>query len=132
MSDSNERIGVMVLEPQAPLLQKLCDITSRIWGEAEVLPRMSAKECAYASNLLDFEVVVVRSTIARSSPIIVSTLMDLYAKGAHVIMLQDTGRKLSDFGTVSFARLHIMSDKASDQDLMDLLTLCKIRSIVNL
>lgn len=132
MSDSNERIGVMVLEPQAPLLQKLCDITSRIWGENEVLPRMSAKECAYANKLLDFEVVVVRATFARSSPMIESALMDLFAKGAHIIILQDTGRKLSEYGTVSMGRLHMMSDKVSDQDFMDLLTLCKIRSIVRL
>lgn len=131
MSDSNEKVGVMVLEPQAPLLQKLCDITSRIWSEQEVLPRMSAKECAYASTLLDFEVVIVRATIARSSPIIATALTDLFSKGAHIVLLQDTASKLSEHGTVSFGRLHMMSDKASDQDLMDLLTLCKIQTIVS-
>jgi hypothetical protein len=130
MAASQDSIGVVVLEPNKQLLDRLCRFAQVIWGEQEVLPRQTGKELALAAENLNIGVVVVRASFQRSSPLVQSTLMDMYAEGTQFIVLQDTPFRVSDSAWTSMAGIHFLSDRATDDQLQDLLTLTLIRHCV--
>ncbi len=130
MAAALDSIGVVVLEPNKQLLDRLCGFAKTIWGEQEVLPRQTGKELALAAENLNIGVVVVRASFQRSSPLVQSTLMDMYAAGTQFIVLQDTPFRVSESAWSSLAGIHFLSDRATDDQLQDLLTLTLIRSCV--
>lgn len=129
VNDTREKLGVMIVEPQIQLLGELKQLVSKIWGHTEILPRVSAKECAYASLFLDFQVVLLRASVARTHPIISQALLEQAQRGAHIILLQDSAHKLSAGSWVSLGRLHFLSDAAPDHAVLRLLTACAIETI---
>lgn len=126
MASANDSIGVVVLEPNNQLLLKLCNFAARVWGLHEVLPRQTAKELENAASNLAVGLVIVRASFQRSSPLVQSTLLDMYAAGTQIIVIQDTAFKLVEDGCTSMAGLHFLSDQAGDEALSALLTLALI------
>ncbi|HEX4918177.1 MAG TPA: hypothetical protein VFV43_09795 [Limnobacter sp.] len=127
MSTAQDSIGVVVLEPNAQLLHKLCSAAQKVWGKYEVLPRQTGKELKLAADNLQVGLLVVRASIQRSSAVIQHVLADLYAEGTQVLVIQDTPFKLSESGSTSLAGLHFLSDRASDQQFADVLALALVR-----
>ncbi len=127
MESPQDSIGVVVLEPNKQLLDKLCAHAQRVWGEHEVLPRQTGRELLVAAQNLNVGLVVVRASFQRSSALIQTTLLDLYARGAQIVVVQDTPFRVSESAWASVAGLHFLSDKANDDQLADVLTLALIR-----
>jgi hypothetical protein len=127
MSTAQDSIGVVVLEPNKQLLDKICASAQKVWGQYEVLPRQTGKELALAAENLNVGVVVVRASFQRSSALVQSTLLDLYAAGTQMIVVQDTPFRVSENTWASVAGLHFLSDKATDEQLSDLLTMTLVR-----
>lgn len=127
MSVAQDSIGVVVLEPNKQLLDKLCACAERVWGQCEVLPRQTGKELALAAKNLSVGLVIVRASLQRSSALIQSTLLDMYAAGTQVMIVQDTPFRVSENSWASIAGLHFLSDKARDDQLNDLLTMSLVR-----
>ena len=127
MSTAQDSIGVVVLEPNKQLLDKICVFAQKVWGQHEVLPRQTGKELALAAENLGVGVVVVRASFQRSSALIQNTLLDMYAAGTQILIIQDTPFRVSEATWASFAGLHFLSDKATDDQLNDLLTMTLVR-----
>jgi len=127
MSAAQDSIGVVVLEPNKQLLDKLCKSAERVWGPNEVLPRQTGKELALAAENLNVGIVLVRASFQRSSPLVQGTLLNLYAAGTQILIVQDTPFRVSESSWASFAGIHFLSDKSSDEQLTDLLTMCLVR-----
>lgn len=127
MSSAQDSIGVVVLEPNRQLLDKLCSSAERVWGQQEVLPRQTGKELALAAENLNVGVVVVRASFQRSSPLIQATLLDLYASGTQILIIQDTPFHVAESAWASVAGIHFLSDKSTDDQLNDLLTMTLVR-----
>lgn len=127
MTTANDSIGVVVLEPNAQLLQKLCAGAQKVWGKYEVLPRQTGKELQLAADNLQIGLLVVRASIQRSSALIQNIIADLYADGTQLLIIQDTPFKLSATGNTSIAGMHFLSDKAGDQQYSDILALSLVR-----
>lgn len=130
MSAAQDSIGVVVLEPNKQLLDKICGFSQKVWGQHEVLPRQTGKELVLAAENLAVGLVVVRASFQRSSALIQSTLLNMYAAGTQVLIIQDTPFRVSETSWASFAGLHFLSDKATDEQLSDLLTMSLIRHCV--
>lgn len=130
MDSASGAIGVVVLEPNKQLLDKLCGFSASVWGVHEVLPRQTARELKNAADNLKIGLVVVRASFQRSSLLIQSTLADLYASGTQIVVLQDTAFKLKEKGWATFEGLHFLSDQAGDEQLRGLLTLTLVRHCV--
>jgi hypothetical protein len=127
MSSAQDSIGVVVLEPNRQLLDKLCSSAERVWGQHEVLPRQTGKELALASENLNVGLVIVRASFQRSSPLIQSTLLDMYAAGTQILIIQDTPFRVAESAWASVAGIHFLSDKSNDDQLSDLLTMTLVR-----
>lgn len=127
MSAAQDSIGVIVLEPNKQLLDKLCSSAQRVWGDQEVLPRQTGKELALAAENLGVGIVLVRASFQRSSALVQSTLLDMYAAGTQVLIIQDTPFKVAGSAWASMAGLHFLSDDATDEQLNDLLVLTLVR-----
>lgn len=127
MSAAQDSIGVIVLEPNKQLLDKLCSSAQRVWGDQEVLPRQTGKELALATENLGVGIVLVRASFQRSSALVQSTLLDMYAAGTQVLIIQDTPFKVAGSAWASMAGLHFLSDDATDEQLNDLLVLTLVR-----
>lgn len=127
MEAAQDSIGVVVLEPNKQLLDKLCACAQRVWGKYEVLPRQTGKELALAAKNLTAGLVVVRASFQRSSALIQTTLLDMYAAGAQILIVQDTPFRVSESAWASVAGIHFLSDRANDEQLHDLLTISLVR-----
>jgi hypothetical protein len=127
MAATQDSIGVVVLEPNRQLLDRLCLSAEAVWGKTEVLPRQTGKELALAARNIQVGIVVVRASFQRSSPLIQETLLDMYAAGTQVLIIQDTAFRVSEHGHSSMAGIHFLSDKASDQHLNNLLASALVR-----
>lgn len=127
MAAAQDSIGVVVLEPNKQLLDKLCASAQQVWGTYEVLPRQTGKEIALAARNIQVGVVIVRASYQRSSPLIQETLLNMYASGTQLLIIQDTAFKLSSQGCSAVAGIHFLSDKASDQQLSEVLTSMLVR-----
>lgn len=127
MSSAQDSIGVVVLEPNRQLLDKLCSSAERVWGQQEVLPRQTGKELALAAENLNVGVVIVRASFQRSSHLIQSTLLDMYAAGTQILIIQDTPFRVAESAWASVAGIHFLSDKSNDDQLNDLLTMTLVR-----
>lgn len=127
MAAAQDTIGVVVLEPNKQLLDKLCKSAESVWGNYEVLPRQTGKELALAALNLCIGIVVVRASFQRSSGLIQATLMDLYAAGTQILIIQDTPFRVSDTAWATVAGIHFLSDRATDDQLHDLLALALVR-----
>jgi len=127
MSSAQDSIGVVVLEPNRQLLDKLCSSAERVWGLQEVLPRQTGKELALAAENLNVGLVIVRASFQRSSPLIQSTLLDMYAAGTQILIIQDTPFRVAESAWASVAGIHFLSDKSNDDQLSDLLTMTLVR-----
>lgn len=130
MSSAQDSIGVVVLEPNKQLLDKICAVAQKVWGQHEVLPRQTGKEMALAADNLSVGVVVVRASFQRSSALIQQTLLNMYAVGTQILIIQDTPFRVSDTSWTSIAGLHFLSDKANDEQLNDLLVMALVRHCV--
>jgi hypothetical protein len=127
MVGPQDSIGVVILEPNKQLLDKLCVFSQSVWGLNEVLPRQTGQELLLASEKLLVGVVVLRSSIQRSSALIRNTLMDLYTSGTEIIFLQDDPSINSNFSSLSIAGIHYLSSNAPDEKLKELLTGALVR-----
>lgn len=127
MEAAQDSIGVLVLEPNKQLLDKLCVCAQRVWGKYEVLPRQTGKELSLAAQNLNVGVVIVRASFQRSSALIQNTLLDMYAAGTQILIVQDTPFRVSDSAWASVAGIHFLSDRANDDQLHDLLTMSLVR-----
>ncbi|HEX4856869.1 MAG TPA: hypothetical protein VFV28_08650 [Limnobacter sp.] len=127
MAAAQDSIGVVVLEPNRQLLEKLCASAELVWGEYEVLPRQTGRELALAAANIQVGIVVVRSSFQRSSELIQQTLLDMYAAGTQILIIQDTAFHVSEAAYSSMAGIHFLSDKASDQHLHSLLVNALVR-----
>jgi hypothetical protein len=127
MESPQDSIGVVVLEPNKQLLDKLCIYAQRVWGNHEVLPRQTGKELALAAQNLNVGLVVVRASFQRSSNLIQHTLLNMYAAGAQILIIQDTPFRVSESAWATVAGLHFLSDKANDDQLTNVLTLALLR-----
>lgn len=127
MSAAQDSIGVVVLEPNKQLLDRLCKFAERVWGHHEVLPRQTGKELALAAENLNVGVVVVRASFQRSSALVQRTLLDMYAAGSQILIIQDTPFRLSESSWTSFAGIHFLSDNSTDEQLIDLMTMSLVR-----
>lgn len=127
MEAAQDSIGVVVLEPNKQLLDKLCICAQRVWGAQEVLPRQTGKELALAAKNLTAGLVIVRASFQRSSALIQNTLIDMYAAGAQILIVQDTPFRVSESAWATVAGIHFLSDKANDDQLHDLLTMSLVR-----
>ena len=127
MSSAQDSIGVVVLEPNRQLLDKLCSSAERVWGLQEVLPRQTGKELALVAENLNVGLVIVRASFQRSSPLIQSTLLDMYAAGTQILIIQDTPFRVAESAWASVAGIHFLSDKSNDDQLSDLLTMTLVR-----
>lgn len=127
MEAAQDSIGVVVLEPNKQLLDKLCICAQRVWGKYEVLPRQTGKELALAAKNLTAGLVIVRASFQRSSALIQSTLLDMYAAGAQILIVQDTPFRVSESAWATVAGIHFLSDRANDDQLHDLLTMALVR-----
>ena len=127
MSTAQDSIGVVVLEPNRQLSNKLCVSAQRVWGAQEVLPRQTGKELALAAENLNVGIVLVRASFQRSSPLVQSTLMDMYAAGTQILIIQDTPFKVAHSTWASMAGIHFLSDNATDSQLNDLLVMTLVR-----
>ncbi|MBU0783321.1 MAG: hypothetical protein KJ798_09205 [Gammaproteobacteria bacterium] len=127
MDSAQDSIGVVVLEPNKQLLDKLCACAQRVWGKYEVLPRQTGKELALAAQNLTAGLVIVRASFQRSSTLIQSTLLDMYAAGAQILIVQDTPFRVSESSWVTVAGIHFLPDRANDEQLHDLLTMTLVR-----
>lgn len=127
MAASQDSIGVIVLEPNRQLLNKLCASAQKVWGQYEVLPRQTGKELALAADNLSVGVVVVRASFQRSSQLIQSTLLDMYAEGTQILVIQDTPFRMSEKTYATMAGLHFLPDTATDEQLTDVLALALVR-----
>lgn len=120
-------IGVVVLEPNKQLLERLSRFAQFVWGKHEVLPRQTAKEFKNATDNLKIGLVVVRASHQRSSELIRSVLFELYAKGTQILVIQDTSAKFSESTWASVAGIHFLSDQAGDEQLCALLGLTLVQ-----
>lgn len=127
MDSAQDSIGVVVLEPNKQLLDKLCACAQRVWGKYEVLPRQTGKELALAAQNLTAGLVIVRASFQRSSTLIQSTLLDMYAAGAQILIVQDTPFRVSESSWATVAGIHFLPDRANDEQLHDLLTMTLVR-----
>jgi len=115
MSTAQDSIGVVVLEPNKQLLDRICASAHKVWGQNEVLPRQTGRELALAAKNLNVGLVVVRASFQRSSQLVQSTLLDMYGAGTQMIILQDTPFRVSESTWATVAGLHFLSDKANDE-----------------
>ncbi|MCR2747679.1 hypothetical protein [Limnobacter parvus] len=127
MSAAQDSIGVVVLEPNKQLLDRLCKSAERVWGQHEVLPRQTGKELALAAENLSVGLVLVRASFQRSSVLVQNTLVDMYAAGTQILIVQDTAFRVSESSWMSFAGIHFLSDNSTDEQLIDLLTMTLVR-----
>ena len=127
MAAAQDSIGVLVLEPNKQLLDKLCASSERVWGQYEVLPRQTGKELALAAENLNVGLVVVRSSFQRSSALVQTTLLDMYAAGTQILIIQDTPFRVSESALATVAGIHFLSDRATDDQLHDVLTMSLVR-----
>jgi hypothetical protein len=123
-------IGVVVLEPNKQLLERLCLFAQSVWGKHEVLPRQTGKELKSAADRLNVGLVVVRASHQRSSASISDTLFELYLRGTQILVIQDTAAKFSERTWTSMAGIHFLSDQAGDEQLTALLGLTLVQHAV--
>lgn len=123
MTAKHDSIGVVVLEPNTQFLDRLCGFSQAVWGRHEVLPRQTAKELHNAAVHLSIGVVIVRASYQQSNVLIRAVLLDLYARGTQIVVIQDTAAKLKEHTWVSLAGVHFLSDQAGDEQLNALLIL---------
>lgn len=127
MSSAQDFIGVVVLEPNKTLLDKLCVVAKRVWGDYEVLPRQTGRELKVAAENLHVGVVIVRSSFQRSSDLVQRHLLDLYAEGTQIVVIQDGASRISENNAVSMGGVHFLSDTAGDEALANVLTLALVK-----
>lgn len=130
MAAAQDSIGVVVLEPNKQLLDKICSCAKHVWGQYEVLPRQTGSQLALAAEHLNVGVVILRSSVQRSSTLVQNTIFDMYAAGTQVLIIQDTLLRFSDSSWASMAGIHFLSDKATDDQLSDLLTIALVRHLM--
>lgn len=126
MATAHDSIGVVVFEPNAQLLSKLCSVARGIWGMQEVLPRKTGRELQNAADFLAVGLVIVRASQQRASEAISSTLADLYARGTQLLIIQDGATRFDRQKPMSLAGLHFLSDDAEDWQLEAVLTRCLV------
>lgn len=126
MKQERNSIGVVVLEPNSDLLKKLCTSAMAVWGAHEVLPRQTGRQLRVAAVHLDVGVVVVRSSVQRSCPLIQQYLADLVARGSQLLVIQDTPYPLSTLKPVTVGKLHFFYNGLNEADFKALLTRCLI------
>lgn len=123
-------IGVVVLEPNKQLLERLCRFAQSVWGKYEVLPRQTGKELRNAADHLNVGLVVVRASHQRSCALIRAALLEMYSKGTQILVIQDTAAKFSERTWTSLAGIHFLSDQAGDEQLTALLGLTLVQHAV--
>lgn len=126
MKQERNAIGVVVLEPNSDLLKKLCLSAMSVWGAHEVLPRQTGRQLRVAAVHLDVGVVVVRSSVQRSCPLVQQYLAELVARGTQLLVIQDTPYPLNTEKAVSLGKLHFFYNGLSEDEFKALLTRCLV------
>lgn len=130
MLQNRFKVPVIVVEPELNLQGWLVRLCHKLWSHNDVLPRSSGRELLTATKWLDCEMVLVRSSTMRADHRTASTILELAARGCHVVCVQDTSHEFSlTDNWISLDKMHFISYSANTEVLEKLLLSCRLDSI---